>query len=143
MKKRNIIGISTLSVLASSGTSARYANVQPAYQDGIYYSYTGSTKQEDLEAKEEVNALVQKTKSSEIFIDNGENATIYIPEDKSATITRSTEGTMTVTVNDTPDIFLSVNMPWMSWAPASYYWYYNDPWYYSPSWRYSYYWDWY
>ncbi|MGN1211567.1 MAG: hypothetical protein ACI4TM_07760, partial [Candidatus Cryptobacteroides sp.] len=69
MKKRIIIAISALSVLASCGTSARYAEIQPAYQDGIYYSYTGNTKQEEQEAKEEVDALVQKTKNSEIFID--------------------------------------------------------------------------
>ena len=159
MKKSSMLLIVAALVLSSCGTAAQYASSDNGqkFQDGIYSSGPSfRSKQEKAEDLAATEALVEKTKSSEIYLFGDRKDTVMVPENFSARIQYDQKlGGTVVTVGENPYDWrydLENNYGYY-YGPYSYYynpysigssWYWSrhfDPWYwdtwsYSP-WRYS------
>lgn len=162
MKKSSALLIAAALILSSCGTVAQYASSDNGqkFQDGIYSNTPAfRTKTEKVESKTETQALVEKTKSSVIYLFGDKKDTVMIPQDMSATIKYDQQlGGTVVTVGENPydwryDLENNYGYyygpysigsswywsrhysPWFSWSfsPWRYHGWY-DPWYYSGYW---------
>ncbi len=161
MKKNHVLLIAAAVMLSSCGTAAQYASSGDGYrfQDGIYGSTPSLTKKADAqEQKEATDALVAKTKASEIYLFGDRKDTVMIPKNMSATITYDGLGGGTsVTITDNPYDWRNNIDPWGWYGPSvslNYGWGYPRDWayrgWYSPwyggwhsSWGYGWYDPWY
>ena len=161
MKKNHVLLIAAAVMLSSCGTAAQYASSGDGYrfQDGIYGSTPSLTKKADAqEQKEATDALVAKTKASEIYLFGDRKDTVMIPKNMSATITYDGLGGGTsVTITDNPYDWRNNIDPWGWYGPSvslNYGWGYARDWahrgWYSPwyggwhsSWGYGWYDPWY
>ena len=108
MKTTSILLFAAVMMLSSCGITAYQASSSDGqmFQDGIY-SNTPSflSKAEKKESQAEVEALVQKTKESEIYLFGEKKDTVMIPENFYATIQFDQKvGGTTVTVGEYPYI---------------------------------------
>ena len=158
MQKSSALLIAAALILSSCGTVAQYASSDNGqkFQDGIYSNTPAfRTKSEKVESKTETQALVEKTKSSVIYLFGDKKDTVMIPQDMSATIKYDQQlGGTVVTVGENPydwryDLENNYGYyygpysigsswywsrhysPWYSWsfAPWRHHGWY-DPWYY-------------
>ena len=136
-------------VLAATacGSTAALSSGQ-RFNDGIYYAGSQVSRQEkqtaDTESGDkEVNDLVSRTKSSEIYLFSDEKAdTVVIPQNKTATINFDNANISSITITDDPFdnawysnyYVLPAATAW-TFAWSSLWW---DPWYYRP--HYHHYW---
>ena len=138
---------STAILLSACGTAAQYASSASGqrFQDGIYSTRDSfMSKAEKESSKEETDALIEKTKSSEIYLFSDKKDTIVIPENMAATIKFDKNQGTSVTVADISSYYepsfinpYDIRNPywygstWYSWgySPWRYRWGY-DPWYY-------------
>ena len=162
MKKSSVLIIAAALILSSCGTVAQYASSDngQAFKDGIYSNTPAfRTKTEKEEARSETEALVEKTKSSTIYLFGEKKDTVMIPQDMSAMIRYDQKlGGTVVTVGENPydwryDLENNYGYyyepysigaswywsrhfsPWYTWSftPWRYSGWY-DPWYYRGSW---------
>lgn len=141
--------------LASCGTASLTSSSGQRFQDGIYTEPGTGNRDGLLASKAETDELINKTKSSEIYLNTTvaqgtRTDTLYIPEDKSAVINFSGTGT-SVTITDDPfdQTYFSI-YPWtytyssLYWSPWRYgYWGFYDPWFWDwPYYYSSWYWAW-
>jgi hypothetical protein len=147
MKNIIILLIGTFALtLTSCGTFAAYSegNTQK-FDDGIYASAPSLKNRSETTAdKQEIDALIQQTKESPVYLFGDKKDSIIIPENMAATVRFDKDLGTSVTIASFdpygihPDYW---NSPW-------YYNYYSSPWsyrgYYDPwdygysSWRYRY-----
>ena len=148
MKKK--ISILTVAAIAftSCGTSSYTTSSGQRFQDGIYAMPHTENIHESLASKEETDALIQKTRESEIYLTSETSGghktdTLFIPDNKSAVINFSNSGT-SVTITDDPfdQVYLSL-YPWTYYRPVTFRSAFWDPWYYGRYWGYydPWYWD--
>lgn len=169
MKKSSVLIIAAALILSSCGSVAQYATSDNGqrFKDGIYSNTPAfRTKTEKDEAKSDTQALIEKTKSSMIYLFGDKKDTVMIPQDMSAMIRYDQKlGGTVVTVDENPydwryDLENNYGYyyepysigaswywsrhfsPWYTWSftPWRYGGWY-DPWYYG-SW-YGGYWGWY
>ena len=81
MKTQCILLASALLLLCSCGPGTQVAS---NYQDGIYYRGEKVSPTVIAQSKNETDALVAKTRSSRIFLKQGQVDTLVIPENMSA-----------------------------------------------------------
>ena len=145
MKKSSVLMIAAALMLASCGTIAQYASSDSGhrFQDGIYGSAPDFvTKEEKTAAKAETEALVEKTKASQIYLFGEKKDTVMIPESMSASIRYDkTLGSTVVTVGENPYDWQNYVNPWAYYTPysigSSWYWSrHYDPWYWN-AWAYT------
>ena len=152
MKKSSMLLIVAALVLSSCGTAAQYASSDNGqkFQDGIYSSTPSfRSKQEKAEDQAATEALIEKTKASEIYLLGEKKDTVMIPENFFAHIQYDQKlGGTLVTVGENPydwryDLENNYGYYYNPYSiGASWYWSrHYDPWYwntwsYSP-WRYS------
>lgn len=130
--KRHIAFIIVMLLMVSSCASvAKFAQTSSdqKYSDGIYYKPT--TKVMAAVSSAETDALIAKTKGSNIFMKSGSVVdTIFIPDNMSASIKfNQNENTTTVSLYDTSwmdDIWFTNN------------WYYRSPYYFYSPFRHNY-----
>ena len=151
MKKSSVLLIAAILMLVSCGTVAQYASSDNGqkYNDGIYTSTPSfMTKAEKEEARNEAQALVEKTQASQIYLFGDKKDTVMIPQDMSAMIRYDQKlGGTVVTVGENPYDWrydlennygyyygpYSIGSSWY-WSRHYSPWYWNS-WTYSP-WRY-------
>ena len=162
MKKSSALLIAAVFILSSCGMAARYASSDNGqqFQDGIYSNTPAfRTKTEKEESRSETQALIDKTKSSAVYLFGDKKDTVMIPQDMSAMIRYDQQlGGTVVTVGENPydwryDLENNYGYyygpysigsswywsrhysPWYSWnfAPWRYHGWY-DPWYYTGYW---------
>ena len=147
MKKSSMLLITAALVLSSCGTAALTASSDNGqkFQDGIYGSSPSlRSKEEKAEDLAATDALVEKTKASEIYLFGDRKDTIMLADNQSAKIQydRQTGGTV-VTVSENPfalnydiDFYYSPYSVGSAWYWSRHYdpWYWNT-WSYAP-WRY-------
>jgi len=150
--KSTVLLIAAAVLLSSCGTAVQTASSGNGqrYQDGIYSSAPSfRSRTEKAEEKAETEALVEKTKASQIYLFGDRKDTVMIPDNMAATIKYDREARSTVvSVYENPyDWRNNIMDPWDFYTPysigSSWYWsrHYN-PWYYTgawgrPYWRYS------
>lgn len=145
MKKSSVLMIAAALMLASCGTIAQHALSDSGhkFQDGIYGSAPDFvTKAEKDAAKTETDALIEKTRASQIYLFGDKKDTVMIPERMSASIRYDKElGSTVVTVGENPYDWQNYVNPWTYYTPYSIgsNWYWSrhyDPWYWN-SWAYT------
>ena len=152
MKKSSMLLIAAALVLSSCGTAAKFASSDNGqkFQDGIYNnSPSFRSKAEKAEDQAKTEALIEKTKASEIYLLGEKKDTIMVPENFSATIKYDQKlGGTIITVGENPydwrfDLENNYGYYYGPYSVgASWYWSrHYDPWYwntwsYSP-WRYN------
>lgn len=159
MKTNHVLLIAAIAVLSSCGTTAKYASSGNGqrFRDGIYESSPAfMTKEEKADMQTGTEALVAKTKASEIYLFGDRKDTVMIPQNMSATIRYDKENggtSVTVAENyydwrnniDPWSVYSSWDYSWRysygPWGRPGYWGRYYDPWYYT-GW-YSGYWGWY
>ncbi len=158
MKKSSALLIAATLMLSACGSMAKYASSDSGqkYKDGIYSNTPAfRTKEEKEESKSETQALVEKTKESQIYLFGDKKDSVAIPQDMSAMIKYDQKlGGTVVTVGENPydwryDLENNYGYyygpysigsswywsrhysPWYSWScsPWRYHGWY-DPWYY-------------
>ena len=106
MKKSSILLMIAAVVLSSCGATAQFASSdsEQRFQDGIYDSSPSfRSKAEKAENKAATDALVEKTKASEIYLFGDNKDTIMLPENLSARIQYDQKlGSTVVTVGADP-----------------------------------------
>lgn len=106
MKKSSVLLIAAAMVLSSCGLTANYASKDDGqrFQDGIYGSAPSfRTRTEKAASKSETEALVNKTKESQIYLFGDKKDTIAIPENMSARIQYDQKiGGTVVTLGENP-----------------------------------------
>lgn len=168
MKKTSVLLFAVAVMLSSCGIIAQQSSTDNGhrFQDGIYSSSPSFISKDEKEvSQQKTEELVQKTKSSEIYLLGETKDTIMIPENMSARIQFDQKvGGTVVTVGENPydwrwDLAGSswywsrhYSPYWSSWGFSPWYhgswygssWYYSgwyDPWYYNPwygsSWYYG------
>ncbi len=83
MKTNVTLWLTAILAVSACGSSAQFASSGQQYQDGIYYRPTTENKSVAAVSNEEVQALVNQTKQSEIYLfnDSGRGTTIVsLPE---------------------------------------------------------------
>ena len=141
MKKRISILAAAAAVLSSCGAASYTSSSGQRFEDGIYSRPRVEDTQKLMASKSETDELVQKTRSSEIYLstdrtDGHRTDTLFIPEDKAAVINFSGTGT-SVTVMDDPFEQVYFNTyPWTYYRPYTFSSFYWDPWYYGRYWGY-------
>ena len=152
MKKSSMLLFVAALVLSSCGTAAQFASSdnEQKFQDGIYNSSPSfKSKTEKAEDQAVTDALIEKTKASEIYLLGEKKDTIMIPDNFSARIQYDQKlGGTVITVGENPydwrfDLENNYGYYYDPYSiGASWYWsrHYN-PWYwntwsYSP-WRYN------
>lgn len=141
MKKRISILAAAAAVLSSCGAASYTSSSGQRFEDGIYSRPRVEDTQKLMASKSETDELVQKTRSSEIYLstdrtDGHRTDTLFIPEDKAAVINFSGTGT-SVTVMDDPFEQVYFNTyPWTYYRPYTFSNFYWDPWYYGRYWGY-------
>lgn len=141
MKKKIGILMASAALLASCGTASYTSSSGQRFEDGIYSRPRPADSRDILAEDIKTDALVQKTRSSEIYLasaveDGHKTDTLYIPEDKSAIINFSGTGT-SVTITDDPfDQVYFNSYPWTYYRPYTFSSFYWDPWYYGRYWGY-------
>lgn len=145
MKKSSALMIAAALMLASCGTIGQYASSDNGhkFQDGIYSSAPDFvTKEEKTAAKAETDALIEKTKVSQIYLFGERKDTVMIPENMSASIRYDKAiGSTVVTVGENPYDWQNYVNPWAYYTPysigSSWYWSrHYDPWYWN-AWAYA------
>ena len=148
MKKSSVLLIAAAVMLSSCGTAAQMASSGSGqrFADGIYSSAPSiRSRAEKVEEKAETQALVEKTRASQIYLFGDRKDTVMIPDNMAATIKVDREiGSTVVSVYENPyDWRNGIMDPWDFYTPysvgSSWYWsrHYN-PWYYSGAWSYPY-----
>lgn len=152
MKKSTVLLIAAAVMLSSCGTAAQMASSGSGqrFSDGIYSSAPSiRTKAEKMEDKAQTEALVEKTKASEIYLFGDKKDTVMIPDNMAATIKYDRSlGSTVVSVYENPyDWRNNIVDPWYYYTPysigSSWYWSrHYHPWYYGsvwarPYWRYD------
>ena len=147
MKKSTVLLIAAAVMLSSCGTAAQMASSDNGqrFADGIYSNAPSiGTKAEKMEDKAETEALVEKTKASEIYLFGDRKDTVLIPDNMAATIKYDRENRSTVvSVYENPYDWRNGLMdPWDFYTPYSIgsTWYWSrhwNPWYYNGAWAYS------
>lgn len=138
MKKTYILFLAAVATVSSCGMIAGSVSSDNGqrFQDGIYNSSPSfRTKEEKAESKTETDALVAKTKESQIYLFGDKKDTVMIPQNMSARIQFNPEaGGTVVTVGEDP-------YGWWNgytYAPysigSSWYWSRHYSPYYSPYW---------
>lgn len=173
MKKSSVLMIAVIMLLSSCGTFNRLASSADSqkFSDGIYSDGPSfRSKAEKVESKAETDALIAKTKESQIYLFGDRKDTVMIPDNHMATIKYDKALSSTVvTISENPyDWRMNLNpwsyytpysigsswywsrhwSPFWSMSPMSYGWYdpwyygWNDPWFYgwSDPWYYGGYW---
>ena len=152
MKKSSMLLFVAALVLSSCGTATQFASSdnEQKFQDGIYNSSPSfKSKTEKAEDQAVTDALIEKTKASEIYLLGEKKDTIMIPDNFSARIQYDQKlGGTVITVGENPydwrfDLENNYGYYYDPYSiGASWYWsrHYN-PWYwntwsYSP-WRYN------
>ena len=106
MKKSSTLIMIAALVLSSCGTAAQFASSDSAqrFQDGIYGSTPSFiSKAEKEDSRAATDALVEKTKASEIYLFGDKKDTIMLPENLSARIQYDQKlGGTVVTVGENP-----------------------------------------
>ena len=151
MKKSTVLMIAAAVMLSACGTAAQMASSDSGqrFSDGIYSSAPSlRSKADKLEEKAETDALVERTKASEIYLFGDKKDTVMIPDNMAATIKYDRSiGSTVVSVYENPYDWRNNIDPWNYYTPysvgSSWYWsrHYN-PWYYGgiwgrPYWRYD------
>lgn len=138
MKKVYALLIAAISVLSSCGTAAKYTSSGDGqrFQDGIYDSSPGfMTKAAKADLQTGTDALVAKTKESEIYLFGDRKDTIMIPQNMSATIRYDKEnGGTSVTLADNPYDWRNNIDPWGMYGAWDTGWLYRGPWTYPGYW---------
>ena len=133
MKKSSILLMIAAVALSSCGAAAQYASSSTGqrFQDGIYNSSPSFlSKTEKDEDKAVTDALVEKTKASEIYLFGDRKDTIMLQENLSAKIQYDKQlGSTVVTVAETP-------YDWR-YDYLNTYGYYYDPYSIGSSWYWS------
>ena len=147
MKKSTVLLIAAAVMLSSCGTAAQMASSDNGqrFADGIYSNAPSiRTKAEKMEDRAETEALVEKTKTSEIYLFGDRKDTVLIPDNMAATIKYDRENRSTViSVYENPYDWRNGLMdPWDFYTPysigSSWYWSRHwNPWYYNGAWAYS------
>ena len=133
MKKSIPILLLTMLATLGCGTAAQYSG---KFDDGIYYRKDDNEKAVLIASRNDVNALAEQTRGSEVYLKSGSADTLFIPENRSAKITYQDNATTVTIYEESPAVDLYIGMsPWISsaWAVG-----YADPWYWGSSWRYRY-----
>lgn len=154
MKTQITLLITAMIALTACGSTAKFAGSDQQFQDGIYYRYSNKAETVTPDYSNEVAALAEKTRRSEVYLKSGQVDTLFIPENMSATLSfNKKDTTTTVTLFNSSDINFNFGYSpswyrwgwdmwpsywhtyggWYSWAWDPWYgnpWYYN-PWYYS------------
>lgn len=145
MKKNALLMIAAMILMTACGTMAQQSVTSTAsrFEDGIYSSGPSfKSKVERQESKAETEALVEKTKASNIYLFGEKKDTVMIPDNMSASIWYDKEkGSTVVNVGHNPYDWRNNIDPWSYYTPysigSSWYWSrHYDPWYSS-----SYYWN--
>ena len=139
MKNNISLALAALVALVSCGPTAELSSSSQQFEDGIYYTHKTLTKAEAAAASAEVDQLVSRTRTSELFLTDGINDTLVIPDFSTARITYNPEGTTVVNIYNGSNYDLNWYDPyWYSsytyrdWYWDSWHWssWYRDPWYY-------------
>ena len=143
MKKSTVLLIAAAVMLSSCGTAAQMASSGSGqrFNDGIYSDGPSfRSKEERMVDKAETDALVEKTKASEIYLFGEKKDTVLIPDNMAATIKYDRSlGSTVVSVYENPYDWRNNIDPWYYYSPysvgSSWYWsrHYN-PWYYGGAW---------
>ena len=101
MKTNVTLWLTAMLAVSACGSSAQFASSGQQYQDGIYYRPTTENKSVAAVSNEEVQALVNQTKQSEIYLfnDSGRD-TIVVPDNKPVQLKFNRGGNTTVTILD-------------------------------------------
>ena len=133
MKKSSMLIIAIALMLSSCGTAAQLASSDNGqqFQDGIYNSSPSfRSKVEKVEEQAATDALIEKTKASEIYLLGEKKDTIMIPENFSARIQFDQKlGETVITVGENP-------YDWR-WDLENNYGYYYGPYSVGASWYWS------
>ena len=141
MKKSSVMMIAVTLLLSSCGTFTRLASSAEGqkFTDGIYSNGPDlMSKEERVAGRKETDALIEKTKGSEIYLFGDRKDTIMVPEHYSATIKYDRSlGSTVVTVGDNPYDWRNNLNPWSYYSPYSIgsTWYWSRHW--SPFWSMS------
>ena len=124
MKKSTVLLIAAAVLLSSCGTAVQTASSGNGqrYQDGIYSSAPSfRSRTEKAEEKAETEALVEKTKASQIYLFGDRKDTVMIPDNMAATIKYDREARSTVvSVYENPyDWRNNIMDPWDFYTPYS------------------------
>lgn len=138
MKKTFILFLAAVATVSSCGMIAGSVSSDNGqrFQDGIYNSSPSfRTKEEKAESKTETDALVAKTKESQIYLFGDKKDTVMIPQNMSARIQFNPEaGGTVVTVGEDPyGWWNGYTYPPYS-IGSSWYWSRHYSPYYSPYW---------
>ena len=150
MKKNSLLMIAAAILMTACGTMAQQSvtSTTSRFEDGIYSSGPSFRSKTEREAsKAETDALVERTKASNIYLFGEKKDTVMIPDNMSASIWYDREkGSTVVNVGYNPYDWMNNIDPWSYYTPysigSSWYWsrHYN-PWYSSPyywnSWAYT------
>lgn len=147
MKKSSMLLITAALALSSCGTAATLASSDNGqkFQDGIYSSGPSfRSKEEKAEDKAATDALVEKTKASEIYLFGDKKDTVMVPENFAASIQYDKKlGSTIVTVSENPYdwrySFMNHNGYYYDPYSIGSSWYWSrhyDPWYWD-TWSYS------
>ena len=133
MKKTTVLLFAAAIMLSSCGITAQQASSDNGHRflDGIYTSSpTFRTREEKAISRQETDALVQKTKSSEIYLFGDKKDTIMIPDNMSARIQFDQKvGGTVITIGENP-------YDWR-WDLENNYGYYYGPYSIGSSWYWS------
>ena len=138
MKKTYILFLAAVATVSSCGMIAGSVSSDNGqkFQDGIYNSSPSfRTKEEKAESKTETDALVAKTKESQIYLFGDKKDTVMIPQNMSARIQFNPEaGGTVVTVGEDPYGWWNgyTHTPYS--IGSSWYWSRHYSPYYSPYW---------
>jgi hypothetical protein len=150
MKKNSLLMIVVTLLLSSCGITSQYTSTssEARFQDGIYNSTPSfRSKTDKTESRAMTDALIEKTKASEIYLFGEKKDTIMIPENMSASIRydKSLSSTI-VTVGENPYAWQNNLDLWSYYTPysigSSWYWsrhydpWFNHHWYWN-RWSYS------
>ena len=150
MKKNIVTYLALLLALTSCGSAVQLASTNQQFADGIYYR-PEPNKSLEVASQQEMDELVSQTLSSELFVIDGKNDTLYLPKNKTTQLKFNRDSTITINVYDRNDYDLMWNYSWAysPWYMRGWYGYrpWYDPWYYDPGLRamygpYFYGWNW-
>lgn len=142
MKKNSLLMIAAAILMTACGTAAQYTGSSGTarFEDGIYSSNPSfKSKSERQALQSQTDALVEQTRTSEIYLFGDKKDTVAIPENMSAVIRYDREkGNTIVAVGENPYDWRNNIDPWAYYTPysigSSWYWSRHfDPWY-SSSW---------
>ena len=139
MKKSLMILIAAVIAASFTDALAQQTSSGSRFEDGIYTrpgsrgkktKASETIKEGAANGTEELDALIEKTRSSEIYLLGEEPKTVVVPQSKSTTVKFGEKSGTTLTIQDAPDVTILFNTdPWYSWN-TRYGLYVNDPWFY-------------